>query len=115
MSKRILQYRIKGQPPTFLETDEANALVDAVNALNNAVVVPEGAGTLQVSNGGLTLDISQLINDLQSRLAAVEQQQNAYNTLLNQITAAMANATIACNSDGTITLTFPGIATQPLT
>ena len=113
-SSLLMQRQKKGQTPTLLSAAEANRLIDFYNAWRQAEVRPAGAGTVTIGEQNVIIDLSQSIGDLQARMTALEQQNNVYLSLITTITAALANATIVCNPDGTISLTFPGIAKQPL-
>ena len=110
-----MQRQAKGRAPTLLSAAQANMLIDLFNALQEIEVRPAGAGTAVMSGDKMTIDLSTSLGSLDARLTALEHNIDPHSSLLNTITAALANATIVCNANGTITLTFPGISMQSLT
>ena len=52
-----IQVLTKGQAPTLLDTEKANELITAINALLSMEVQPQGAGKLVSSKGKVQLDL----------------------------------------------------------
>lgn len=115
MSGLKIDKQVKGGQLVLTRTEHANRAIDLLNALQTLRVSPAGAGVFTIAEDFATLDLSQLLKGAQTQYDALAVRMSAVESAVNLITAAMANATIVCNPDSTITLTFPSIAAQPLT
>lgn len=115
MSGLKLDRQVKGGPLVLTKREAANRVIDLVNALRQLTVSPSGAGTFHMGEDDATLDLSEFFQGTKVRLDGLEDRVAAAESLINTITAALANATIACNPSGGITLTFPAIDPQSLT
>ena len=112
----------KGATPSFLNTDLGNRVIDAINALFQMKVSPDGYGKFQADGKtGATLDLGGLqkvIQDLSSKVNAIETSlaqsgTQVLNNRLDQVIGSLQDATIeaTCNDSGTITvtITFPNV------
>lgn len=115
MSGLKIDKQVKGGPLVLTKRESANQVISLMNALQSLKVSPSGTGTFTIGEDLATLDLSQLLTGIRTREDALADRIAALESTVNTITAAMANATIACNGDGTMTLTFPSIQAQPLT
>lgn len=122
MAKEI-QLMKKGEAPSLIEAAQANLLINAVNALRRIKITPQGAGTINVSDSEVVIDLSSLMNggadsstsQASGNGAATSDQPNnatSTNSSYEQRITALENrangASISavCNSDGTITVTL---------
>ena len=110
-----MNLQVKGAAPTLISATEANKLIQFFNAFQAVEITPAGTGTVLFGEDKIIFDFSGTNADLAAKLQTIQGQVDALTSLLSIVTAALANATIVCNSNGTISLTFPGIAPQPLT
>jgi hypothetical protein len=85
-----LKRQTKGKSPSFLDVEEANKVVDNLNAISRAKVVPAGTGTVLIGDDGMTIDLSALL----ARITALE-------TAIRGM-----SATGYCNGDGSVTTIF---------
>lgn len=115
MSGLKIDKQVKGGPLVLTRREHANQAIDLLNALQSLRVSPAATGAFTIAEDLATLDLSQLVKSVTTQNSALSDRISAVESSVNKIFAALANATISCNSDGTISLTFPGIEIQPLT
>jgi len=112
MSGIRMNRQAKGAAPTLISATQANILIDFYNAMQAATVSPMGSGSFVFASDKIILDLSQLIASLQAQIQTLQGEVDAVTSQLSATTYAIANATIVCNPDSTITITFPGIDPQ---
>jgi hypothetical protein len=111
----IIPEQVTGGPIVLTRRESANRAIALLNSFQQMIVSPVGAGKFRIADNRATLDLSDFYNETLDALGGHEDRIQVLESLVNQITAALANATITCNADGTITLTFPGIDPQAQT
>jgi len=93
----------------FLGTANANKAIALLNALLAFRVTPSGAGSASVADNEMTLDLGDFYSGTKARLDSLEQNLSQVQSDITTLYAALHGATIMCNANGTITITFPGI------
>lgn len=68
MPQQLKQFK-KDDTRSLMEAGPANELVDAINAIMLAKVTPDGFGKFVVSGNNLVLDLSSLLDQLQTIIA----------------------------------------------
>jgi hypothetical protein len=103
----------KGAVPTPMEVDYFNGIVDLLNALIAAQVIPAGSGSIKVGPQNITLDLGPMVSQLGDRLTAAETKISNATTQITQLLNALQGASVTadCQSDGSISITinFPGV------
>ena len=115
MASEPIPQQVKGGPLILTRRPHANQAISILNALGAMRVSPAGTGEFVITDTDATLDLSPLSRTMNTRLEALEQAHSALASMQNVITAALANATITCNANGTITITLPHIVQQLMT
>ncbi len=99
---KVERFRESGDGVILMSTAAANKLVDAINALVDLQVSPQGFATLKVGDKNSVLDFVQL----EERLKKIEVNQQQ---IIRALLAFTGSA--ACTEDGAIdmTLNLPGL------
>lgn len=95
----------KSTTPTMLEADFANKIIDAINAIICARVVPDGIGRFTFGSDSLVLDLSLLNTDISNIIessSTIIQINEKIDSIIEALRSPNINA--VCNGDGTITI-----------
>ena len=112
MSGVKMNRQVKGAAPTLISATQANLLIDFFNAFQSATISPAGFGVIHYAGDQVVFDLGPLVENLQTQLDQMKSDNDSLRSQLSVVTYALANATIVCNANGTITITFPGIVAQ---